>query len=258
MLLATHASAHPRPPQPSPRTPHPLSLAPRRPLPPPQLHAVVEAEGAREVVLDTRGLDVRAVLLHAPSAAPLPLAFRLAEAHPVGLAWPPRAHALSHRLHPLSRLAQPSCAHPHVAPMGPPPARARAKTPSPLGAFQVLGSALHVSLSEGTAGVGALMVVGVRFDTRPDSSAVQWLAPEQTAGGQHPYLFTQVRGATSHAMPRAMWGHEHVPGLEKPRATCVLRPAGHGLQRPGTGRLRAAACAQKGSSQNWSAVGPAS
>lgn len=35
--------------------------------------------------------------------------------------------------------------------------------------------------------------MGVRFSCSPDSSALQFLDPAQTAGGKHPYLFTQCQ-----------------------------------------------------------------
>ncbi len=39
------------------------------------------------------------------------------------------------------------------------------------------------------------MRVGVEYTTSPppESGAVQWLDPPQTAGKQHPYLFTQCQ-----------------------------------------------------------------
>ncbi|MFQ5671154.1 MAG: M1 family metallopeptidase [Acidobacteriota bacterium] len=33
--------------------------------------------------------------------------------------------------------------------------------------------------------------VSIQYRTRPDASGLQWLAPEQTAGGQHPFLYSQ-------------------------------------------------------------------
>jgi leukotriene-A4 hydrolase len=33
--------------------------------------------------------------------------------------------------------------------------------------------------------------VSIEYETSPDAAAVQWLAPAQTAGGKHPFLFTQ-------------------------------------------------------------------
>jgi leukotriene-A4 hydrolase len=49
----------------------------------------------------------------------------------------------------------------------------------------VLGSALTVRLPEGTRRVV------IDYATSPDAGALQWLDPEQTAGGRHPFLFTQ-------------------------------------------------------------------
>ncbi len=48
-----------------------------------------------------------------------------------------------------------------------------------------LGRPLTVALRPGTE------VVHVDYATGPGADAVQWLAPEQTAGGEHPFLFTQ-------------------------------------------------------------------
>ena len=56
----------------------------------------------------------------------------------------------------------------------------------------VMGAPLVIEL-------GTRMEAGTAFDvvityrTSPSSSAVQWLRPEQTAGGTHPYLFTQCQ-----------------------------------------------------------------
>lgn len=51
----------------------------------------------------------------------------------------------------------------------------------------VLGRRLALQLE---AGVRA---VRVRYRTSPDASALQWLEPSQTAGGVHPYLFSQCQ-----------------------------------------------------------------
>jgi len=48
-----------------------------------------------------------------------------------------------------------------------------------------LGRSLTVDLDEDTE------AVTIVYETSPDAAAVQWLAPEQTAGGKHPFLFTQ-------------------------------------------------------------------
>jgi len=62
---------------------------------------------------------------------------------------------------------------------------------------KVLGTALKISLPEG---LSEPVRVGVRFTTPPSSSAVQWLEPSQTAGGVHPYLFTQCQAIHARAL----------------------------------------------------------
>lgn len=42
-----------------------------------------------------------------------------------------------------------------------------------------------------TITMGAKRKIVVTYNTRPGAEALQWLAPEQTAGGEHPYLFSQ-------------------------------------------------------------------
>jgi aminopeptidase N len=48
-----------------------------------------------------------------------------------------------------------------------------------------LGRPLEIALLPGTD------VVRVTYETLPEAAALQWLDPEQTAGGEHPFLFTQ-------------------------------------------------------------------
>eukprot|EP00803_Ostreobium_quekettii_P007760 evm.model.scf_79.1 EVM.evm.TU.scf_79.1 scf_79:2120-8772(+) len=59
-------------------------------------------------------------------------------------------------------------------------------------ADKVMGSSLTVELP-GNLKNGQQVVVGVHFETSPESTAMQWLEPAQTAGGEHPYLFTQCQ-----------------------------------------------------------------
>jgi len=55
-----------------------------------------------------------------------------------------------------------------------------------LGAAQpFLGSPLTIAIKPDTKSVK------VEYSSSPDAAAVQWLAPAQTAGGEHPFLFTQ-------------------------------------------------------------------
>jgi leukotriene-A4 hydrolase len=51
----------------------------------------------------------------------------------------------------------------------------------------VLGSRLRVELPAGTESFS------LEFMTSPTASALQWLEPAQTAGGKHPYLFSQCQ-----------------------------------------------------------------
>ena len=51
----------------------------------------------------------------------------------------------------------------------------------------ILGSRLRVGLARSTEGVI------VKYETSPGASALQWLKPEHTAGGRHPYLFSQCQ-----------------------------------------------------------------
>ena len=51
----------------------------------------------------------------------------------------------------------------------------------------ILGSRLRLSLPAGTR------EVRLRYRTSPDAPALQWLSPEQTEGGKHPFLFSQCQ-----------------------------------------------------------------
>lgn len=48
-----------------------------------------------------------------------------------------------------------------------------------------LGSALAINITPETKSVT------IKYSTNPDAPALQWLEPQQTAGGKHPFLFTQ-------------------------------------------------------------------
>jgi leukotriene-A4 hydrolase len=50
---------------------------------------------------------------------------------------------------------------------------------------KILGAPLHIELAANTR------FVRIRYSTAPGATALQWLAPEQTAGGRHPFLYTQ-------------------------------------------------------------------
>jgi len=52
---------------------------------------------------------------------------------------------------------------------------------------EILGTRLRIELPEGTGRFT------VKFATSPTASALQWLAPAMTDGGEHPYLFSQCQ-----------------------------------------------------------------
>lgn len=51
----------------------------------------------------------------------------------------------------------------------------------------ILGSALRIAVPRGAT----TFVVRVKYETSPDASGLQWLEPAQTAGGKHPFLYSQ-------------------------------------------------------------------
>ncbi len=53
----------------------------------------------------------------------------------------------------------------------------------------ILGQPLTVRFPAFTAGERRRIVI--RYATRPDAAALQWLTPAQTAGGEQPYMFSQ-------------------------------------------------------------------
>ncbi|XP_046999491.1 leukotriene A-4 hydrolase [Schistocerca americana] len=54
----------------------------------------------------------------------------------------------------------------------------------------VFGSKLTVKLP---SRLGKNVIVKIEYETSPSASALQWLSPQQTAGGKHPYLFSQCQ-----------------------------------------------------------------
>lgn len=72
----------------------------------------------------------------------------------------------------------------------------------------IFGSRLSLTLAEGTR------AVTIRYRTAPDASALQWLEPAQTAGGEHPYLFSQCQ---------AIHARSVVPLQDSPRHRLCFR-----------------------------------
>jgi leukotriene-A4 hydrolase len=78
----------------------------------------------------------------------------------------------------------------------------------------VLGACLTVALPPG------LQQVVVHYATAPGAEALQWLDPEQTAGGEHPFLFTQ-----GHAIQTRSWiPLQDSPGIRVTYAARVAAP----------------------------------
>lgn len=53
----------------------------------------------------------------------------------------------------------------------------------------VLGSPIRIAMPG--AAKGAKHVVRIEYETQPEASGLQWVSPAQTAGKQHPFLYTQ-------------------------------------------------------------------
>lgn len=78
-----------------------------------------------------------------------------------------------------------------------------------------LGAALTVPLTAPLA-QGSSCVVKVAYSTSPEALALQWLLPGATAGGQHPYLFTQCQAIHARSL---------VPCQDSPAAKCTYSAA---------------------------------
>ena len=65
-------------------------------------------------------------------------------------------------------------------------------------------------------------VVRIRYRTSPQASALQWLSPEQTAGGRHPFVFTQCQAV--HA--RSVFPCQDTPRVRAPFTAELNVPRG--------------------------------
>ena len=57
---------------------------------------------------------------------------------------------------------------------------------------QALGTKLTIGFGKELSEGQSINIV-ISFSTMPKSTALQFLEPSQTAGGKHPYLFTQCQ-----------------------------------------------------------------
>jgi len=83
----------------------------------------------------------------------------------------------------------------------------------------VLGSKLSIKLPAALP-VGGKVDVSVHYSTSPSASALQWLDPCQTAGGEQPYLFSQCQAI--HA--RSFLPCQDTPGAKMTYSAAVTIP----------------------------------
>ncbi|MFL6246539.1 MAG: M1 family metallopeptidase [Thermoanaerobaculia bacterium] len=79
-----------------------------------------------------------------------------------------------------------------------------------------LGSALTIAITPRTKSVK------IDYAASPDAAAVQWLSPEQTAGGKHPFLFTQSQAI----LARSWVPIQDTPGVRMTYDATVRVPKG--------------------------------
>ncbi|XP_014672522.1 PREDICTED: leukotriene A-4 hydrolase-like [Priapulus caudatus] len=80
------------------------------------------------------------------------------------------------------------------------------------------GSKLEVILNDPDT---ECMTVRIKYKTSSEASALQWLAPEQTAGKKHPYLFSQCQAI--HA--RSIMPCQDTPAVKAPYTAEIRAPA---------------------------------
>jgi len=84
-----------------------------------------------------------------------------------------------------------------------------------------LGSALHITIPQSLRTAGSCFTVTIPYQTTDKCSALQWLPQEQTAGKQHPYLFSQCQAI--HA--RSMLPCQDTPGVKSTYEAELTVPA---------------------------------
>lgn len=73
-----------------------------------------------------------------------------------------------------------------------------------------LGDALEITFSSALS-AGKEVRVKITYETTEESGGLQWLAPEQTTGGSHPFVFTQFQ---------AIQARSGVPCMDSPSVKC--------------------------------------
>lgn len=87
-------------------------------------------------------------------------------------------------------------------------------------AREFLGSPLTITLP--ALGEGETRKVVIDYATRPDAAALQWLTPQQTAGGQKPYLFSQGQAI----LTRTWVPTQDSPGIRQTYSVRMVVPEG--------------------------------
>ncbi|HEY4587076.1 MAG TPA: M1 family metallopeptidase [Brevundimonas sp.] len=83
----------------------------------------------------------------------------------------------------------------------------------------IKGQPLSVRLPAFRGGETQKLVIA--YATRPDASALQWLSPQQTAGGQKPYLFSQGQAI----LTRTWIPTQDSPGIRQSYTARITAPA---------------------------------
>jgi len=83
----------------------------------------------------------------------------------------------------------------------------------------ILGQALTVRIPALAAGATQKLVI--RYATRPDAAALQWLTPAQTAGGRLPYMFSQGQAI----LTRTWVPTQDSPGIRQTWDARITAPA---------------------------------
>jgi leukotriene-A4 hydrolase len=83
-----------------------------------------------------------------------------------------------------------------------------------------LGQSITVPIPPALRSAGSTFVVSFRYSTSKDAPAIQWLDPAATAGGNHPYAFTQSQAI--HA--RSLFPCQDAPGAKLTYTADVTSP----------------------------------
>ena len=83
----------------------------------------------------------------------------------------------------------------------------------------ILGQALSVRIP--ALAEGATQKLVIRYATRPDAAALQWLTPAQTAGGRLPYMFSQGQAI----LTRTWVPTQDSPGIRQTWDARIVAPA---------------------------------